>query len=236
MMDTTPLKIKFLGTGGAFEVHLGHSSAIVEHNGARFLIDCGGVIFSRLVALDLVKELDGVIITHLHDDHVGSLSSLVLYYQIVLQKGRLKIYTPTTEFEALLNGFLSYSLGQVAERVDFRSLDTLSGTGFVDTYGRHVPDMPTFAYYFTNGESSIVYSGDNGDPDFLFQELEKLELPRATVFHEVLFYDRIRAHAHFEDLMPWAKKYPIYLYHCNPAYKPAECTLPLVQECPELHY
>lgn len=227
------LTIKFLGTGGAFDVEQGNSAAMVYHQNACFLIDCGHAVFPSLVRLGLADKVDGVLITHLHDDHVGSLSSFILYHALVLQKGKLKLYVPTRELEALLTGFLSYSLGEPSKRVDFLPVSAIKGLGFIDTTGRHVPGMHTYAYHFSNGQSSIVYSGDNGDADFLFGELEPLNLPNPTVFHEIFFHFPIFGHTYYQDLIPWTARYTIHGYHCDPSYAPPDNTVSLVAHHPE---
>lgn len=235
-MDIGSLSIKFVGTGGAFETAYGNSSAIVVIAGKRLLIDCGHAIFPRLVQFGLADTIDGVLITHLHDDHVGSLSSYILYYQLVIQKGRLKIYVPSDTLRELLTGLLTYSLGHVEERVEFLPLTELQGVGAIDTFGRHVEGMQTYAYYFQDAAQSIVYSGDNGDPDFLVAQIQALKLPSPTIFHEVFFHFRLRAHAYYQDLMQLSADYPIYAYHCDPAHAPSDSSLQLVANVPELNY
>jgi Metallo-beta-lactamase superfamily len=235
-IDTAALPIKFVGTGGAFETAYGNSAAIVTQGDLRLLIDCGHAIFPRLVMHGLAGTIDGVLITHLHDDHVGSLSSFILYYQLVLQRERLKIYVPTAALQGLLQGLLAYSLGDVSARVDFRPIHELPGVGFVDTFGKHVPGMHTYAYYFRQAAHTIVYSGDNGDPDYLLAQIEALQLPAPIVFHEVFFHFRLASHAYYQDLMRLSSTYPIFGYHCDPAYAPADSTLPLVAQFPELNY
>lgn len=230
------LSIKFLGTGGAFETTFGNSSAIVQVHGQNLLVDCGHSVFPRLMALDLVSAVDAVLVTHLHDDHVGSLSTLILYYTLVLQKGKLPIYVPTLAFKDLLVRFLTFSLGKPEERVDFRLLSEVKGLGAIDTFGKHVEGMQTYGYYFTEGDQTIVYSGDNGDADFLFRSLQELELPSPTVFHEVFFHFRIAAHAYYQDLMRLSEIYPTYCYHCDPAHAPADNTLRLVALEPRFLY
>jgi ribonuclease BN (tRNA processing enzyme) len=236
MMNATELEIKFVSTGGAFDTAYGNSACIVRHGDMRFLIDCGHAVFPRLVQLGIVDRIDAVLITHLHDDHVGSLSTLILYYNIVLRKGRLRIYVPNAVLQDLLTGLLTYSLGQVGEWVDFRPMAEIPGLGFIDTFGRHMAGMQTFAYYFYNQDKSIVYSGDNGDADFLVQQVQALQLPNPCIYHEVFFLFRFPSHAYYHDLMRLAAIYPIYGYHCNPTTAPADNTLPLVANIPELNY
>lgn len=229
----TPFGIKFLGTGGAFEVELGNSAAILTFGNANYLIDCGHSVFPRLVKLGLAGTIDGIFVTHLHDDHVGSLSSFILYHSLVLQKGRIKIYVPTDAFRDQLSALLAFSLGDPSERVDFRPVSEVAGAGFVDTFGRHVPWMQTYAFHFTDGAKSIVYSGDNGDAEYLFAALDALNLPNPVVFHEVFFHFRISAHVYYLDLMKWTDRYRIFCYHCDPQHAPADNTLQLVANCPE---
>ncbi len=235
-MEENTTKIKFVSTGGAFDTLYGNSSAIVTHRGMRILVDCGHAIFPRLVQMKLADQIDGVVITHLHDDHVGSLSTFILFHQMVLQKGRIKIFVASKVLQELLEGFLSYSLGTVSDRVDFRPIDEIEGCGAIDTFGRHVAGMQTYAYWFTDGRQSIVYSGDNGDPDFLVAQIEALRIPSVTLFHEVFFHFKMSAHAYYQDLMQLSGRYKIYGYHCDPSAAPADNTLPLVINFPELNY
>lgn len=230
------LEIKFVGTGGAFDTTYGNSSVVVTHQGRRFLVDCGHSVFPRLVQLGIADSIDGILITHLHDDHVGSLSSFILYHEIILQKGRMKIYVPSLALQELLTGFLHYSLGNVAERVDFRPIAELEGVGAIDTFGRHVVGMQTYGYWFSDGEKSIAYSGDNGDGDYFIQQVQQLALPSPTIYHEVFFFFRMHSHAYYQDLMRLAAYCPIYGFHCDPTTAPADNTLPLVANFPELLY
>jgi hypothetical protein len=232
-MEEKNIGIQFLGTGGAFDVQQGNSSAIIHHQGGRYLIDCGHSVFPRLVQLGLAPTIDGVLITHLHDDHAGSLSTWVLYHTIVLQKGPIKLYVPTEALKEEISNFLKFSLQDPSRFVDFRPLSELPGAGFIDTFGRHVPGMLTYAFYFTDGRSSIVYSGDNGDANYLFRELDRLALPEPTVFHEIFFWGRIHAHAYYADLIPWSDRYHIFGYHCDPQYSPPDNSIPLVIHHPE---
>jgi hypothetical protein len=96
--------------------------------------------------------------------------------------------------------------------------------------------MQTYAYYFSDGKSSIVYSGDNGDVDFLMEKITQLGLPEPTVFHEVFFHFEIAAHAYYRHVMRWTDRYRVFGYHCDPQYAPADNTLPLVANHPSFFF
>ena len=74
-------KLKFLGRGSAFNVKEGNTAAYIREVGTLVLIDCGESIFKTIIEkgiLDDVKNIY-VLLTHLHSDHAGSLSSFLLY-------------------------------------------------------------------------------------------------------------------------------------------------------------
>ena len=230
------MEIKFVGTGGAFEHTLTNSSAIVRLSEVNFLIDCGHSVFPKLATLGLLESIDGVLITHLHDDHVGSLSTLILYHQIILDKGRLKVYTGSERGREELRQFLSHSLGDVSKRADLRLATEITGVTPIDTFGRHVPGMQTFGYCFTDGKASIAYSGDNGDADFFLSEISNLALPQLRVFHEMCYFEGLRAHPHFSALVPWQDRFSIFGYHCDHRLAPVTNKIPLVGNFPELNF
>lgn len=74
------LEITFLGTGGAFtdfRVNY-HNNALVRTDEGPVLIDCGGTAPQALRELGIHPEtLRGVLVTHLHGDHVGGLEQVL---------------------------------------------------------------------------------------------------------------------------------------------------------------
>lgn len=224
------MEIRFLGTGGAFQVEMGNSAALVGLEQGNLLMDCGHSVFPSLVRTGLINEVDAVLITHFHDDHVGSLSSLILYYQIVLNKGKLTLLSPNQEFEDELRKFLTFSLIDPDLRVNFQSLDTWPSVSAIDTTGLHVAGMPSYAYAISEKGSSIAYSGDLGQPEPFFSALERLNLPDLRVFHEVCFVNYGVAHTLYTELETYMDRFTIYGYHCDHRQKPDDLRLPLVAE------
>ncbi len=219
-----------MGTGGAFLVDMVNSAIVVSMDQGNVLVDCGHSVFPFLVKTGIIKEIDAVLVTHFHDDHVGSLSSLVLYHQIILQKGKMTLLTPNQEFEEMLKGFLSHSLNDATERVNFQPVDTWPSITPIDTIGAHVPGMQTWAYLFSENDQSIAYSGDIGNPKPFFTALESIAPPNLTIFHEVGFYQHVKAHTYYKELETYLDRYEIYGYHCDHRQKPADLVLPLVAE------
>ena len=81
------MNIRQIGNGGAFDYQSVNSSFVIEHNDKYLLFDCGYSVYAELRRLDAdekedfdLKKLDAIYISHMDDDHVGSIKTL-LYYQ-----------------------------------------------------------------------------------------------------------------------------------------------------------
>lgn len=78
--------ITFLGKDSGFGRK--NTSAYAFVNNRLLLIDCGFTVFSQLMEQNLLNNVDGVdvIITHLHPDHCGSLTQVILYSYFILKR------------------------------------------------------------------------------------------------------------------------------------------------------
>ena len=82
------MRIKQLGNGGAFDTESTNSSFLIDIGTPKkrslILFDCGYNVFAKLRELekedkDIIKDIEHIWISHLDDDHVGSLKSLIYY-------------------------------------------------------------------------------------------------------------------------------------------------------------
>ncbi|MEZ4684660.1 MAG: MBL fold metallo-hydrolase [Bacteroidia bacterium] len=172
------MNIRFLGTGGAFDAHLGNSAAWVELNGSKILLDCGHSVYGRLRKLGLADKIDYILLTHLHDDHVGSLSTTILHHKHMVKPARkARLLYPDTHHGNIMKerilGYLAYSLIQPEEYLEFIPLDRLEGITAIDTTGHHVADMVSFGFVFEDEKNRCIYSGDMGTPRLVFDWVEK---------------------------------------------------------------
>ena len=82
--------LTFIGTDTGFGIN--NNAAYVIRDNKLLLIDCGGTVFSELFRMEQntkflsTKDEIEVVITHMHDDHTGSLSTLIYYCVHVLKK------------------------------------------------------------------------------------------------------------------------------------------------------
>lgn len=225
------MRWQFLGTGGAFDYKQGNSALLVEVGQETWLIDCGHSVYPALRKAGLADRITGIFITHTHDDHVGSLGSLLAHQRYV--GGRetpMPIYVPTQSFKQHVEGYLSYVLGSTDRYVDWRSVDQLTGVKALDTTGHHASEVMSFAYAFVEGKERMAYSGDLAEPAILFDWLREMDWAGATVFHDITFVVENTHHAYYKKVEAYQQDFTIFGYHCNPAEKPANCKLPLVAE------
>ena len=89
------LQLKQIGNGSAFNAIDCNSSFLVKMENDLMLFDCGYSVYPTLIKLDKkgeisLKDLKYVYITHLDDDHIGSLKTLI-YYQYFVNKITTKL-------------------------------------------------------------------------------------------------------------------------------------------------
>jgi ribonuclease BN (tRNA processing enzyme) len=228
------MKINFLGTGGVFDYEYGSSSALVNNDGQTFLIDCGPSVYPTLCEHKLINSIDYILLTHLHGDHVGSLSQLILHLNLhgIPQKKAVILY-PTNAFLDEIRRFLVFWLIEPSQFIDFLPLASARGVNSLNTTNKHAVGMQSYAYYFTNASNLLYYSGDLGDVNVTATFLKQRNERHITVYHE-MHHLKGSAHVHYQELMEKLGNYDVYGYHCNPNKIPQDNTIPLVANQPNL--
>jgi len=110
------MKILQLGNGGGFDFDQVSSSFLIKLEKDRYLLfDCGHGIMRRLQELEkednatsIIDKINTVFISHMHDDHIGELSSLILYRYFIYGLQTTVICTNAL-LEDQLEEYLSYT-------------------------------------------------------------------------------------------------------------------------------
>ena len=188
--------IKFIGNSSAFAFDKTNTSGYICINNQFVLIDCGENIMSKLTSLEDLKsstKID-ILITHLHGDHAGSLSTFIFYCYYV------KNITPVVHitFPELLNYLkitgckrccdvnTSY-LYTKSKSVDYRVNDYIQ---IEPIKTQHCEDITSIGYLIKTGVYNLYYSGDSfdipdkilndfkmGNIDYIYQDICSLEYP-----------------------------------------------------------
>ncbi|MBA9075349.1 MULTISPECIES: MBL fold metallo-hydrolase [Rufibacter] len=228
------MKFTFLGTGGAFDIEFGNSAALVEFKTHTILLDCGFTVYPVLRANQLTRGIQYILLTHLHNDHTGSLANILLHCHFFNTNCRPAILYPDDDFRDEIYEFLRLQLQKPEKYVDFVPLSELPGITAVDTFGQHADNLQTYAYIFEENGQRIAYSGDMGQPEAFYAYLRGMPPKPTTVFQDITFDEANSAHTYYKRLIPLANGYELFGYHCNPGKSPEDNPFPLVQQQPSL--
>lgn len=160
------MKITFLGTAhGVPEPDRYCSSALIEENGKKYLIDAGAPVVDLLIRMGITPDkIDAIFITHWHGDHFNGLSDFVSICAWYFTAAATKIYVP---LEKSVN-----TLGMWYESTDHSHIEkTVYGDGAVFDDGNiKVTSYPTLhsegshAFKVEAGDKRVVFTGDLGHP------------------------------------------------------------------------
>lgn len=154
--------LNFLGRGSAFNVKEGNNCAYIKNDSQLLLIDCGEGIFERIISKGILDGINNVnvIITHIHSDHSGSLSSL-LYYCYYIKHITVEVYFPDNHLRDLLK-----MLGNVENRdYIFNKLEKeksihIGSVKVQPVKVNHSNEFTCYGYIIGLGNKKIWYSGD----------------------------------------------------------------------------
>lgn len=164
-------QITFLGRDSGFGKKNTSAYAIVHNR--LLLIDCGQTVMTQLQEKNLLTGISGidVIITHMHGDHIGSLSQLALFSYFVL-KTPINIITACSEID---NYLTITGVARYCQTPNFPSERYTRKNDFVTFIPTdHVGDELD-CYGFSakiNGEH-IVYTGDTKSLEPFIQYLDE---------------------------------------------------------------
>lgn len=183
------MKLTFLGTGsGRTSLTRGHTSLLFTNKNSSVLIDCGEGTSKTLLTSDIpLNEIDTIIISHFHADHIAGLPGLLTQYKLSGRAGALNILVPVPLKELLvtmLNSFFlfaesfrfplnisEYEYGVETEITEGLLMTAAKNSHIVNKHNVTSMPQPSFvssSFRFTAGGKSILYTADIGSGDDLF--------------------------------------------------------------------
>jgi ribonuclease BN (tRNA processing enzyme) len=172
------------------------------------LIDCGA---SSLIALKQFgaerADIDLILISHLHGDHVGGIPFFLLDAQFVARRDRpLTIAGPPglvervrTTMEAMFAGSSGIELRFPLDYVELPEGTTTALRGWTVTPYEviHASGAPAYGLRVEVGGSIIAYSGDSEWTDNLFRLADAADL---FICEAYMFEKRVRYHLTYREL------------------------------------
>tara|TARA_B100001057_G_scaffold97853_1_gene94638 strand:+ start:96 stop:965 length:870 start_codon:yes stop_codon:yes gene_type:complete len=201
--------VTLLGTKGGPSLRKGSpspSSSVLQMDGQTILIDCGIGATRALVEADIaLSDLDAIVITHLHSDHLLDLGPLIYTAWTSGPPRSLPLYGPP----GLLN-YWQYFLKSMSFDHDIRTVDDkrkpLDQLVKVHEYGEgnvasfaditvsalrvdHPPVKDCFALRFKTGSQTVVFSADT----CYFEPLAEFAKHADLLIHEAMLSKGIDA-------------------------------------------
>ena len=142
--------LTFLGNDDGFGDK--NNSAYLEINDELFLIDCGFTVFNEVKnKFDFNKYKNiNVIITHLHNDHAGSLSQLILYLWFIYKK-KTNVITSCIHMKEYLEITGTPS-------VSYEIQNDINNLKFIKT--EHTDYLDAYGFVLNIEGKKILYTGD----------------------------------------------------------------------------
>ena len=142
--------LRFLGRDSGFGKE--NNSTYIEPENKFFLIDCGFTVFSQLKEKFDFNKYDeiNVIITHLHNDHAGTLSQFILYLYFIYNK-KINVITNCKRIKEFLDitgtPEDAYILKKENEYIKFIKTE-------------HVKYLDSYGFELNINSRKIIYTGD----------------------------------------------------------------------------
>lgn len=156
------MKLTVVGFWGGFPQANGASSGyLLQEQGFNLLIDCGSAVLSKVQQYINIMEIDAVILSHYHHDHIADIGPLQYARMIhtMLGKGNkeLPIYGHAADNEA----FQSLTRLPHTKGYAYNPEQELKLGPFTIQFMRTKHPVICYAMRITNGEQTIVYTADS---------------------------------------------------------------------------
>ena len=217
------ITVTLLGTGNPIpDPSRAGPSTLVQCGGAHLLVDCGRGVLLRLAAAGMgAAQLDAVLVTHLHSDHLTDLNDVITTRWVTtFEPAPLTIVGPP-RIDEVVEGVLAslrpdveYRLAHHADLtweppVDVHALTdgdawAREGVTVLAAPTEHRPASPSIAYRVEHDGHAVVLAGDT----IPCEGLDRLARGADVLVHTVVRDDVIRA-------LPIARLQDVLDYHSS---------------------
>ena len=238
------MRLRVLGcSGGIGGRHLRTTSFLVDGD---VLIDAGTGVGDLTLAE--LSQIDHIFVTHSHLDHVGSIPFMV---DTVggMRSRPLIVHATQPTIEILRNHLFNWSIwpdfAEIPspqapflryEEIELGKPVTLAGRRFTPIPARHT--VPAVGYHLDSGAASLVFTGDTGPNDALWQTVNRIANLKFLII-ETAFSNKERQLAEMsrhlcpetlaEELAKLERNPEIYITHLKPGE--IEPTMLEIEEC-----
>lgn len=162
------MKLTVIGFWGAYpEKNESSSCYLIEHKDTKVILDCGSGALSQMKNYVETKDLDAVVLSHLHEDHCADIGCFK--YEIMIdtllgkRKKSIDIWAGDSSKKVKSLSYKSYCNGR-----NYKDLDGFTTGSLKFSVIKNLHDIPSYAIKVTDSDGKVlVYSGDTGFYDEL---------------------------------------------------------------------
>jgi ribonuclease BN (tRNA processing enzyme) len=160
------MKLTVIGFWGGYpKKNAASSGYLLEHDGFQLLVDCGSGVLSKIQNIIQPEDLDAVLISHYHPDHIADIG--------VLQHARLIQGFLGKEFPTLpiyghhfdQNEFTKLTYKNITEGIAYVPNEVLTVGPFRVTFLKTDHPVPCYAMRIEAGGKVVVYTADSSFKD-----------------------------------------------------------------------
>ncbi|ARK25078.1 hypothetical protein SporoP37_10735 [Sporosarcina sp. P37] len=183
-MNIIPLGI----WGGYPKANSATSSFLIEHDGFHCLFDCGSGVLSSLQNYIALEQLDAVVISHYHADHIADIGSLqfsrIIQYYLGQPSPALPIYGHKQDKEQ----FAKLTYKEQTQGIEIQEHSSVQIGPFTVTFCPTVHPVYCLAVKFTVNGKSAVFTADTEWSDQLvtFAQHADILFSEANLYEEHL--------------------------------------------------
>ena len=184
--EENKMELFTLGTShGATELGRECSANLLRVNDAYYLFDCGGNVEGKITNLGIdFDDIRAVFISHMHEDHIGTLSAIVKRFCIYNRTdNRVIIHMPEQQgIDVFKNWIEALHMNAFSDKVQYK-LET-EGVIYSDENitvaaiaNRHMKNglFPSYSFAVKTSDKKLLYTGDlhgsfSDYPQIAFQE------------------------------------------------------------------
>lgn len=156
------MKLTIIGHWGGYP-KAGEASTgyLLEHDSFKLLIDCGSGVLSHLQHHVEATDLDAVLLSHYHPDHVADIGvlqhALLIQYFLGKNKGTLPVYAHRED----QRGYDSITYKDLMQAHEYKEDSSLSIGPFTVTFVKTKHPVPCYGMRIEAGGKSLFYTADS---------------------------------------------------------------------------
>jgi ribonuclease BN (tRNA processing enzyme) len=155
------MNVTVLGCWGGFpKADEASSGYLIEQDGFHLLVDCGSAVLSKLQNHLKPADLDAIILSHYHADHVADIG--VLQHALLIDS-----FTGKTRETPLLiyghneaDGFEALTYKNITKGIAYDSNTVMQAGPFSISFCKTDHPAPCYAIRITDGSDIVVYTAD----------------------------------------------------------------------------